>query len=221
MSNSGGGVSFTGPYNDIYYVTYTQPTFTPPSGAVLTSVDVTSAGPSEIGCGGLAASQTWQATYRFEGNIYTYESATRTGYSGACSVPSYPPSWSDSTLAPFVASVAYSDGVTATNMNYSGSYSVSSGSLPTGISLNTSTGAVTGTPATAGQAYSFTITASNSYGSVPLSFSGNVGVAPTAGKLKVWNGTAWVYGPAKIWDGTTWVAGTVKVWNGTSWVTSV
>jgi hypothetical protein len=107
--------------------------------------------------------------------------------------------------------VVYSDGVAATNMNYSGSYSVSSGSLPSGISLNTSSGAVTGTPTAAGQSYSFTIQASNSYGSVSQAFSGTVAASPTAGKLRVWTGTTWVVAPAKVWDGTGWVAGTVKV----------
>ena len=134
--------------------------------------------------------------------------------------PSYPPSWSDNTLAGFTATVVYSDGVSATNMSYSGSYSVSAGSLPAGISLNSSSGAVTGTPTTVG-AYSFTITASNSYGSVSQAFSGSVAAAPTAGKLKVWNGSVWVYGPVKVWNGSAWVTGVVKVWNGTGWTTSV
>ena len=148
------------------------------------------------------------------GGTTQYASAT------AGSPPTYPPSWSDNTLAGFTATVVYSDGVSATNMSYSGSYSVSAGSLPAGISLNSSSGAVTGTPTTVG-AYSFTITASNSYGSVSQAFSGSVAAAPTAGKLKVWNGSVWVYGPVKVWNGSAWVTGVVKVWNGTGWTTSV
>lgn len=220
MSYSGGGVSFSGgPYT--YNVSYTQPTFTPPSGSTLYSVTITSAGPSSVSCAS-SASQTYEAKYRVDANIYTYESATVSGTSPNCPPPpTYPPSWSDNTLGSFQADVAYSDGVSATNMNYSGSYSVSSGSLPSGISLNASTGAVTGTPTTAGQSYSFTITAGNSYGSVSQAFSGTVAAAPTAGKLRVWTGTTWVVAPAKVWNGTGWVAGTVKVWNGTAWVTSV
>lgn len=146
-----------------------------------------------------------------------------TGTAPACPPPppTYPPGWSDNTLAAFEATTAYSDGVSATNMNYSGSYSVSSGSLPSGISLNTSTGAVTGTPTTAGQSYSFTITAGNSYGSVSQAFSGTVAAAPTTGKLRVWNGTAWVVAPVQVWNGSAWVSGAVKVWNGSTWVTSV
>lgn len=218
MAWSGGSVSFSGGPTT-YSVSYTAPTYTYPSGA--TSItNSTSGGPGSVSCG-TTASKTYTTTYYWPaiGETVT-DSTTISGTAPACPV-SYPPSWSDNTLAAFVATVAYSDGVTATNMNYSGSYSVSAGSLPTGISLNTSTGAVTGTPATAGQSYSFTITASNSYGSVSQAFSGTVGAAPTAGTLKVWTGTTWVYAPAKVWNGTTWVAGTVKVWNGTTWVTSV
>jgi hypothetical protein len=219
MSHSGGSVNFTGPYGDVYMVSYSAPTFTPPSGATLYSVNITSAGPSEVGCGGVQASQTYQATYRIDAGVYTTESATVTGYSGACPAPTYPPSWIDNTIGPFVASVAYSDSVSASNMNYSGSYSVSSGSLPSGISF--SAGSFSGTPTTAGQSYSFTIAASNSYNTITQSFSGTVGAAPTAGKLKVWNGSAWVYGPAKVWTGTAWVDGVTKIWNGTTWVTSI
>jgi len=98
------------------------------------------------------------------------------GTAPAC--PTYPPAWTDNTLGGFQVDSVYSDAVAATNMSYSGSYSVSSGSLPAGISLNTSTGAVTGTPTTAA-AYSFTITASNTYGSTSASFSGTVAAAPT------------------------------------------
>jgi hypothetical protein len=152
-----------------------------------------------------------------------------TGTAPACPPPppTYPPGWSDNTLGAFQAESAYSDSVSASNMLYSGSYSISSGSLPTGLSFSqtgsgsTLAAAITGTPTTAGQSYSFTIQASNSYGSVSQAFSGTVAASPTAGKLRVWTGTTWVVAPAKVWNGTTWVAGTVKVWNGTAWVTSV
>jgi hypothetical protein len=63
--------------------------------------------------------------------------------------PSTPaPVFSDATVAsPAIRGAAYTDGVTASNTN---SYSVFSGALPAGISLNTSTGAITGTPTTLG-----------------------------------------------------------------------
>jgi hypothetical protein len=58
------------------------------------------------------------------------------------------PVFSDAAAAsPAIRGVEYTDGVTANNTN---SYSVFSGALPTGILLNTSTGAITGTPTTLG-----------------------------------------------------------------------
>lgn len=207
MPYSGGGVSFSSAGLNSYSVSYTAPTFTPPSGATLTSVNITSAGPSSVSCGS-SASQTYQATYRFEANVFTYESASVSGTAPACV---YPPSWSDNSLGPFVAGQGYSDGVTATNMNYSGSYSVSSGSLPSGLSLNTSTGAITGTVTSAAD-YSFTITATNSYASISQAFSGTI-----AGGIRIWNGTAWLKRPVQVWNGTAWVVKTLKVWSGSSW----
>jgi len=184
---------------------------------------VTSAGPSTVAANG-SVSQGYAVDVHItdppSNTTYT-TSISGTAPSAPPPPPTYPPSWSDNTLGGFQADVAYSDGVSATNMNYSGSYSVSSGSLPSGISLNSSSGAVTGTPTTAGQSYSFTITAGNSYGSTSQAFSGTVAASPTAGKLRVWTGTTWVVAPAKVWDGSTWVSGSVKVWNGTTWVTSV
>ena len=128
------------------------------------------------------------------------------------------PVWSDNTLAGFQAGAAYSDAVAATN---SPTYSVYSGSLPSGISLNTSTGAVTGTPSTGGQSYSFVLRAANADGAVTAAFSGTVAAAATAGKWRVWTGSAWVVGPLKVWNGSAWVASSVRVWNGSAWVTSV
>jgi hypothetical protein len=125
------------------------------------------------------------------------------------------PAWTDNTLAGFQASVAYSDAVAATN---SPTYSVYSGSLPTGISLNTSTGAVTGTPTVGGQSYSFTLRATNGAGFVAQAFSGTVGAS---GKVRVWDGSAWVYGTVRTWNGSTWATGSIRVWNGSAWVTGL
>ncbi len=62
------------------------------------------------------------------------------------------------------AGVAYSATIAATGGTSPYSYFVASGSLPPGLTLNTSTGAITGTPSTPG-ASTFTIVASDSGGS--------------------------------------------------------
>lgn len=90
---------------------------------------------------------------------------------------SSPPSWVDNTLGTITYGVAYSDGVEADG-NPTPTYSISAGALPTGLSLNSSTGAVTGTPNTAGS-FSWTITATNTAGTVSQAFSQTVGTAPS------------------------------------------
>ncbi len=44
--------------------------------------------------------------------------------------------------------------------------------------------------------------------------------ASDLGRVKVWNGSAWVAKPVKIWNGSAWVTKPVKRWNGTAWVTT-
>jgi hypothetical protein len=99
-------------------------------------------------------------------------------------------------------------------MGYSGSYSVLTGSLPSGVSLNTSTGAITGTVSSAAD-YSFTIRATNTYGSVDQAFSGTI-----TGGIRIWDGSSWLKRVVKVWNGTAWVPKTLKTWSGSSWTNS-
>jgi uncharacterized repeat protein (TIGR02543 family) len=122
------------------------------------------------------------------------------------------PVWSDNTLATPVIGRAYSDGVSATN---SPTYSVFSGTLPTGLSLNTSTGGVTGTVTAVGP-FTFTLRASNAGGSVDQAFTS---ISPTGG-INGRGASTWGKTTAKVYNGTTWVTATVWVYNGTSWVAS-
>ncbi len=60
-------------------------------------------------------------------------------------------------------------------------FAVASGSLPAGLSLNTTTGNISGTPSAAG-AYSFVVSATNTVGSITQSYSGTVtsgAISPT------------------------------------------
>lgn len=91
-----------------------------------------------------------------------------------------PPSWTDVVLANTMRQgTPYSDGVSATDTTPSThaiTYSVSSGALPSGLSLDTGSGAITGTPSsgTAGQTYSFTLRATNTGGSIDQSYTRTV-----------------------------------------------
>ena len=96
-------------------------------------------------------------------------------YSGSVSNS---PAWTDQTIAVIQVGSAYADGVSASGTP-APTYSVSAGALPAGLSLNTATGAITGTPTAAG-AYDFTIRAAN--GSLPnivKQFTGTVVEAPS------------------------------------------
>jgi hypothetical protein len=123
------------------------------------------------------------------------------------------PTWTDNTLSGDLrVGIAYSDGVVASGTSVA--YNVSVGSLPPGLTLNTSTGTVTGTP-TAQGSYSFTLRASNTAGEVTQAFT--LVVKPGARRwdgsnfvrvtiLRRWSGSAWVdVTQLKRWDGSNWV----------------
>jgi hypothetical protein len=105
--------------------------------------------------------------------------------------------------------IAYSDGVAASE---TASYSVFSGALPGGLSLNTSNGAITGTPTTPGT-FTFVIRATNVTGSTN---TGTLTITVISA-ARVWNGTAFVSGLANVWNGSAFVTGTIRVWDGTTW----
>lgn len=129
------------------------------------------------------------------------------------SAPTYPASWSDTSLSDtFRVGEAYSDSVSATGSDPI-TYTKTSGALPAGVTL--SGGTVAGTPTTSG-AYSFGITASNAYGSAgEITFSGTV--AQPFGQLSYWNGTSWVQTPVRYWNGSSWTTGQVYVLLNGAW----
>lgn len=85
------------------------------------------------------------------------------------------PSWTDQALPAFTVSVPVNDGVKAGG-DATIVYSVSAGALPAGLTLSTTTGAITGTP-TSGGPYTFDLTATSEFGSVTATFSGTVAAA--------------------------------------------
>ncbi len=84
-----------------------------------------------------------------------------------------PPAWTtpSGSLGTVGAGVATA-GLAATATNVTG-YALTSGGLPPGLTLNTTTGAISGTPAevAAATAFTFTVTAANAWASSPQTFS--------------------------------------------------
>ena len=102
------------------------------------------------------------------------------------------PFWTDDVLANGTVDSAYTDGVAATS-NPAATYSVTSGSLPDGLTLDSTTGAVTGTPTTEGQS-TFTITATDGKDSITKDFVLDVAAAAIVPALSapVWTDSTMV-----------------------------
>ncbi|MET0467886.1 MAG: Ig domain-containing protein [Aeromicrobium sp.] len=88
------------------------------------------------------------------------------------------PQWVDTTLGKLRAGDAFTDGVLASGTP-SPTYAVTAGKLPKGLVLNTTTGAITGTPEKGG-AFAFTVTADNGVGRpITHRFTGSVAKSAT------------------------------------------
>lgn len=102
-----------------------------------------------------------------------------------------PLAWTDQTLAGFAYQVQYEDAVSATSdLIVSPTYAVVDGALPMGLSLDGSTGAITGTPSAAGP-WAFTLSATRGNQSITADFSGRVIVS---GSLASTGGGLWIVG---------------------------
>lgn len=127
--------------------------------------------------------------------------------------PTPAPSFTDTTVAEGILGKSYSDGVAA---NTTTSYALDSGSLPPGLSLNTSSGAITGTPTQQGS-FTFAINASGGGGTTG---SGNltIQILPPGNRRDAsdFNSNLAV---AKRYNGTSWVdIATMKRFDGTNWI---
>jgi len=97
-------------------------------------------------------------------------------FSGTLLPAGVKPTWTDEAIGDLQVGASVNDGVAASG-DPTIVYSVTAGTLPAGLTLSTSTGAISGSPTTAGP-YEFTITAANDYGTITADFDGDVAAKP-------------------------------------------
>jgi hypothetical protein len=129
------------------------------------------------------------------------------------------PVYTDNTVSSSATlGLAYSDGVAATDAT---NYAINSGSLPTGLSLNASTGAISGTPTAVGT-FTFVIRASNETGGVNTSSQTITVISPIRVNTATGPTANFVTGLVRVNTATgptaNFVNGVIRVWNGTAFV---
>ena len=134
------------------------------SGGAASSVSVASA-PSHGSASASGTSITYTPTAGFSGaDSFTYTATNTTGTSSPATVTitvSAPTlAIIPTTLPDGTQGTAYSQTVSASGGTAPYSYAITAGTLPTGLSLNTSTGAISGTPSTSGT-FNLTVTATD------------------------------------------------------------
>ena len=152
------------------------------SGGAATSVAVSSAA-SHGTATASGTSITYTPTAGYSGaDSFTYTATNGSGTSSPATVsltvnaPTL--SITPSVLTAPAANVAYSVALGASGGTAPYSYAITSGALPTGLSVNTSTGLLSGTPSVPG-AYSFTVTVTDTYGATAgRAYSGTVSAGP-------------------------------------------
>ena len=168
IDNTLANINYNSSYSDsILAYGVPSPTYSISSGALPSGITLNSV------TGSLSGLTTSSGSYSFTIKAENLSSSIAQSFTGTVQSP---PSWSDQTLGAIIQGIVYSDGVSATG-TATITYSVYSGSLPSGLSLNSSTGAITGTTGSTGS-YSFTIRATNSWGYIEKVFSGTIYTAP-------------------------------------------
>ena len=195
------------------YVSYWNDGTLPTGGLALTQGTNTSGSSTST----VSGTPTTYGNISFTLTPYNQDGVAGSSYNYTIAVADVALNWSDQLLtnSTTIQGESYTDGVSV-DSGPTVTYAVTSGALPTGLSLNSSTGAITGTP-TVPDTYNFRITATNGTGETLESNLLTLTVEASGGYVKVWNGTAWADGTAYVRQSGTWVEGTVKLRGASSW----
>jgi len=142
----------------------------------------------DAGTGVISGTPTTSGSYEFTVSATNSQGSTTQKFAGvmvAPRAPSWPDSGAEQSLGSFARGVQNSVFVTSGALP-APTYAVTTGSLPSQMQLDPTTGEITGTPPSFPQTYSFTITATNVVGSASQAFSGQI-VAPAS---PTWSGSA-------------------------------
>lgn len=122
--------------------------------------------------------------------------------------------WNDDTVSTvFSVGTPYSDSISANN---AAGYAVASGALPDGVTLDTSTGAVSGVPAIGG-VFNFTLAAYNGSSEYIYTAPYQVTVDDPGGKFFVYEGSSWVEKEPYYYNGNWNSRAVVYYYNGSTW----
>lgn len=147
-------------------------TFTITAGALPTGLSIHST------TGVISGTPSASGTYSFTVQATNAVGSSSQPFTGSVSSTVVVPSITTTTLDTLTQSVAFSQ-----TLNASGTtpmtWTVSSGTFPSGLVLNSSNGSITGTPTGSG-AYSFAVQATNTGGSDTQAYSGTIGASGTA-----------------------------------------
>lgn len=128
------------------------------------------------------------------------------------------PTWEDDTISTtFILDEDYNDSISANNAT---AYEVTSGSLPSGISLDSITGEINGIPDTAGEQSLFTLGAKNSADEYIYTQQYNVTVQENGGNLLTYNGSSWQENEVYAYLDGSWTRARVYVYDGNDWIKS-
>ena len=108
-------------------------------------------------------------------------SSTPRRYQGTVGASGTAPTITTTTLPSMTQNTAYDSGALVATGSTPITYGITAGTIPAGLSINTSTGTISGTPTGSG-AYNFTVTATNAYGTDTQQFTGTIaasGGSPT------------------------------------------